>query len=398
MSRLFSELRRRKVFNTAATYLAVAFVVLQVADLTFEPLGLPASAYRALIILAAVGFPLALVLSWLFDIRRDTMQSRSVGAVLVAFVVLCTAAMAYGVARHWKRANYDVDAAIAVLPFKVIGSPNLSYLESGIVEIVGRNIDGAAHLRAIPSDEVLSYTIGKHLTPDELAAKLNTRYLVTGDISQVGEAIRFTFAVNDYKKNKIGAPHVVDGKVNDLFEVVDRVSAQVLAATRGGQDAHLAESAATTTHSLDALRKYFAGEDLYRRLEYDSAAAQFADALATDSTFALAYYRRAIVDLESGRRGRVRVDVTGALRNERRVPGRDRTLIEALADRLEGRFDAAEARYRRLLELYPGDLEATYQLARVILSENEMTGRDVAEAEPYFDKVAAADPEFLCPI
>ena len=73
-------------------------------------------------------------------------------------------------------------------------------------------------------------------------------------------------------------------------------------------------------------------------------------------------------------------------------------MIEALADRLEGRFDAAEARYRRLLELYPGDLEATYHLARFMLSENEMTGRDVAEAEPYFDKVAAADPEFLCPI
>ncbi len=72
MNALFDELRRRKVFRTAVGYLAVAFIVLQVADLTFEPLGFSASAYRVVIVLVAIGFPIALVLSWIFELRSES--------------------------------------------------------------------------------------------------------------------------------------------------------------------------------------------------------------------------------------------------------------------------------------------------------------------------------------
>src|SRR5687768_511717 len=127
--RLLSELRRRKVFRTAAAYLAAAFVLLQVADLTFEPLGLPASAYRLLIIVAAAGFPIALVVSWFFDLRRTEStvahagpgRHRRTAVALAAFVIICTGFMAYGITRHWQRADYDDSSTIAVLPFKVIG-------------------------------------------------------------------------------------------------------------------------------------------------------------------------------------------------------------------------------------------------------------------------------------
>ena len=137
---LFSELKRRKVFPTAAAYLAAAFVVLQVADLTFEPLGLPAGAYRGLIILTAIGFPLALLLSWFFDVRRADFRprlGRRATFAFVFFLLLCSAAMAYGVMRHWRRADIAGGATIAVLPFKVIGG-DLAYLETGIVEMLSR--------------------------------------------------------------------------------------------------------------------------------------------------------------------------------------------------------------------------------------------------------------------
>src|SRR5215204_4569263 len=124
LEHLVSELRRRRVFRTAAAYLAGAFVLLQVADLTFEPLGLPASAYRALIIVAAVGFPLAVLASWFFDVKRAESRPRlriKAASALVLFVMVCTGFMSYGVVRHWNRADYDGIAVIAVLPFKVIG-------------------------------------------------------------------------------------------------------------------------------------------------------------------------------------------------------------------------------------------------------------------------------------
>jgi tetratricopeptide (TPR) repeat protein len=91
MKALFDELRRRKVFRTAVAYLATAFVALQVADLTFEPLGLTPAAYRILIALVAIGFPIALVLSWAFDLRSElprTGQQRTQRIITAAIIVV----------------------------------------------------------------------------------------------------------------------------------------------------------------------------------------------------------------------------------------------------------------------------------------------------------------------
>jgi tetratricopeptide (TPR) repeat protein len=71
MSHILEELKRRKVFRTSVAYLAAVFVLLQVADLTFEPLGLPANALTAVIIACVAGFPLAVGLSWFFELRAE---------------------------------------------------------------------------------------------------------------------------------------------------------------------------------------------------------------------------------------------------------------------------------------------------------------------------------------
>lgn len=65
---LAHELRRRKVFRVAAVYVAVGFAVLQAAQLSFQPLGLPSWAYKLLLLFVILGFPIALVLAWAFEI------------------------------------------------------------------------------------------------------------------------------------------------------------------------------------------------------------------------------------------------------------------------------------------------------------------------------------------
>ena len=64
---LFAELKRRNVFRVAAMYAVIGWLVVQIADATFEPLGVPESAHRILILVTALGFPVALALGWLFD-------------------------------------------------------------------------------------------------------------------------------------------------------------------------------------------------------------------------------------------------------------------------------------------------------------------------------------------
>ena len=70
-STFIRELRRRKVFRTAVLYMIVAWVVLQVADLAFPGLGVPEDAIRYVWIGAFLGFPLALVFGWLYQITSD---------------------------------------------------------------------------------------------------------------------------------------------------------------------------------------------------------------------------------------------------------------------------------------------------------------------------------------
>ncbi len=68
---LFEELKRRRVFRAAALYAVVAWVLVQIGEATFDPLGLPEGSQRLLIILVGLGFPVAVLLSWIFDLTPE---------------------------------------------------------------------------------------------------------------------------------------------------------------------------------------------------------------------------------------------------------------------------------------------------------------------------------------
>ena len=72
--RWFAELKRRKVFRVAAVYLVVAWLLVQVAGTTFEPMGLPPWTLKLVITLAALGFPLACALAWAFDVTAKGIE------------------------------------------------------------------------------------------------------------------------------------------------------------------------------------------------------------------------------------------------------------------------------------------------------------------------------------
>jgi len=411
------ELRRRRVFRTAAAYLAGAFVVLQAADLTFEPLGFSPTAYRILLIAAGIGFPVAVLLSWFLDLHGTRVQptteadhvdiaprttARGTTIAGFALLVVAFAAVTWYAVGELRSVSDDRRAAIAVMPFDVIGDPQLAYLETGIVEMVSRNIDGAANLRAVSPEMVISSAKdgdNDAASAAEIAKQLDARYVVSGNIARAGPQLRVTITVQDFLRAAAKpVTRVVNGSPDDLFDVVDRVSAQVLAATRSGEDAELSSSAAQTTRSLPALRAYLEGEDFYRRVRYDSAVAHFAQAVALDSTFALAYYRLGLAHLNHGTVAAARTPIDNAMRFGAGLPGRDRALIGTLADAMNGRWRQSIEASRSLLDRYPNDLELSYNLAIMMTLWNPRHGKPMAEAAPLFERVVAADPEFLCPI
>jgi tetratricopeptide (TPR) repeat protein len=190
----------------------------------------------------------------------------------------------------------------------------------------------------------------------------------------------------------------VEGDSTALFQLVDELSAQLLVHRSAGQGARLAQTAALTTNSLPALKVYLDAERNLRAAHFDSAVAGFQRAVGLDTSFALAHYRLAAAAMWTGRMGLLVPAMTRALALGERLGDRDRRLLSAFADLVRGAPDLAERQYREILEAYPDDLEARFQLANLLYTYNAPRGRPPAEAVEQYSRVLDVDPEFLCPI
>ncbi|HEX6559752.1 MAG TPA: hypothetical protein VF021_09830 [Longimicrobiales bacterium] len=402
-------MRRRKVFRTAAAYLAGSFVLLQVADLTFEPLGVSADAYRLLVILCGAGFPLAILASWFFDLRADRATDafeahpdrrlhRWTSLVAGVFVLVCAGAIAWFSAFRYRHADYGDAVTLAVLPFDVIGGSDVAYLRTGMVEMISRNVDGAANVRAIAPEMVIAASKSAK-SDDAVARRFSVRYLVSGNIATAGNQLRITASIHDYSRpSSKPLIRVITTTPQQLLDAVDRLSAQILASTRTGEDAHLSESAALTTSSLPALRAYLEGEDHYRAAQYDSAIGHFTEAVSLDSTFALAYSQLASAQLGRGRMDLAREPLSRAMQFSTRLSQRDMQLVHAFGNAFDGHWRESEADLRSLQARYPEDLAITSSLGTLLSMANPQHGKSIEEPKALLEKVTSIDTKFLCPI
>ena len=67
----YERLKQRSVFRVGAMYIVVSWLLLQVGDVTFDEIGLPDGSQLTLIVILAIGFPVALILAWVFDITAS---------------------------------------------------------------------------------------------------------------------------------------------------------------------------------------------------------------------------------------------------------------------------------------------------------------------------------------
>jgi len=298
---------------------------------------------------------------------------------------------------------------IAVLPFAIRGSGSFAYLAEGLVDLLSRNLDGAEGLRSVDPGTVLTTVVrsgGTAVLDAEggraIARRLGAGLYVLGSVLAAGGRLRIQALLyeNDSPSSAAIPQATVEGDTTELFELVDRLSRDLLVGRSRGVGTPLAQTAAVTTHSLSALKAYLGAERQLRAgLEYfDSAVAGFQRAIAEDTSFALAYYRLAVSAGWAGRWSIVGQAVERALTLDTRLGDRDRRLLQAYDAYRRGAAEAAERQYRAILQDYPDDLEAEFQLANVLYHYNAPRGRPRAEARELFDRVLSVDPEFLCPI
>ncbi len=413
----FAELRRRHVFRVAGVYVAVAWAVVQGASAIVPLLELPAWTGKLAVALVVLGFPLALVLSWAYDLtpqgvertrgeaepaaERRLPRLSPVGLLAGALGLMVVLAGAILLRYRTVAASPTV---VAVLPFSARG--NADYLGDGMVDLLSRNLDGVEHLRAV--DPATIVTVSKRHTGDpgvdvergrEVAGRLGAGLFVLGNVNEAAGVLRITAALYGQEQTEPEVQASVQGDSTYLFQLVDSLTAQLLAGRKhGSASERLVRTAAVTTASLAALKAYLDGERHLRAAEYDSARAGFQQALELDSTFALASYRLAVAARLGGHTALGTPALERALRFGKRLPERDRRLVEAYAAFQRGDVDRAEQLYGAIRRDYPDDVESTFELAELLALYNPARARPDTEAMPLYRQVLDADPEFMCPI
>jgi tetratricopeptide (TPR) repeat protein len=423
--KFFAEVKRRGVFKMAAVYGAVAFAVLQGADIVFPSLGLPDKSLTVVVVVALLGFPIAIALAWAYEVTgqgvrlEDPASSSELEAMaaeprsrrwLAGLVALVAVVLMVGtgwliLTRGQSTAGDGSDdasstvARVVVLPFTVRGTEH-EYLSEGMVDILSRKLDVAGELRGVDPRAVLALAQDEGEPPGpvrgrEIARRLQADFFVLGAILELDGRLQIDASLYDAERDVEAITQATaGGDPGDVMGIVDDLAAQLLLSSggRGGPVAHIA---AVTTDSLAALKEYLQGERALRAGEYLTAAEAFQRAVSVDSAFALAWYRLSVAYEWLTRDHLVRESAAQAFRHAGRLSEHDRLLLQAAVAARGGDHVLAEQLYRSIVGSYPDDTEAWFQLGEVLFHYAFMTGRRIAVSREAFERVLNYEPDHM---
>jgi len=324
---------------------------------------------------------------------------RWVAAVVIPVVAVGAMAMGLWFTRQPKTTGDEAISPyhVAVLPFAVRGAEDLAYLSEGMVDLLSTQLDGAGELTTVDPHALLGFvrrgavgvdTEGGARVAQEFGAGL---YLLGSVVGAGGEAL---VSVTLYDRDDAAVAQA-QGRLEDeaqLLLLVDDLARQLLATGVGGPGTRPSELAQVTTPSLPALKAYLRGENARRRGQLDSAVAAWEEAVAADTTFALASLRLASVPagLTTADQGEA---IERALRHADRLSERDRALTEVRAAEMRGAWSEAERRLRALVERYPDDVEGWLEYGSRLMQPVVVSPRPLSEARGALERVLELDPD-----
>src|SRR5437870_8457553 len=199
MDGFFEEVKRRKVYRVAAAYVIAAGGVIQLASAAFPAWELPNWALRLVIVLLLVGFPIALILAWAFDVTPQgiratpdvaaprTHRRRNV-IMLVATGVMASAIAGFFLLPRISSAR-KIDKSIAVLPFENLSDDKENaYFADGIQDDVLTNLSKIGDLKVISRTSVMPYR-GKASNLREIGKALGVGDILVGSVWSFGNRV-----------------------------------------------------------------------------------------------------------------------------------------------------------------------------------------------------------------
>ncbi len=281
---------------------------------------------------------------------------------------------------------------IAVLPFSVRGDPRFSYLGEGMVELLATKLDGAGAIRTVDPRAVLRTPVsGGAAVAEHFGAG---RYLV-GTIVEAGGRLRASATLYASDDTSVASVAAAAESEAELFELVDELTHQLLAAQGVSRGTRLTRLAALTTESLDALKAYLRGEGQLRAGRYFDAMEGFEEAVDADPSFALAYYRLAAAAAGCALPDLAREVSDRGFEHRQRLSSHDQLVFAAQRAWLHGMVGDAESLYNTITGIYPDDVEAWFHLGDLLFHSNPLRGRSAVEAREPFERVIRLEPDHV---
>ena len=313
---LVSELRRRNVLRMAVLYAVAAWLIMQVAEVIIGLANLPEWIGPTILGVLAVGFPIALIFSWFYELtpegislEKDVRPGESTTHVtgrrmdFIVISMLAAAVILFAYDKWW--IGPPPEKSIAVLAFKnMSGDPEQEYFSDGISEELLNVLARIPGLRVAARTSSFQFK-GENRDIIDIGRQLNTAFVLEGSVRKAGLQIRITAQLIDARNGFHLWSETYDRELANIFALQDEISAAIVATLkeRLGLQVESAPRAIAAANS-EAHEAYLRGRYLMvqrTQASIEGAVREFNIAIALDPDYALAHAELAIATLFSNR-------------------------------------------------------------------------------------------------
>src|SRR5437764_6362775 len=307
----FAELKRRNVYRAAVAYGVVAWFLTQLTTQVFPFFEIPNSAVRFVVIALAVGFPIAMLLSWIYELTPegvvrtedlDPVEARSVQRrsgrlldfIIIGALLLVIAMLVVGRLPFYRETGESISQkSIAVLPFENLSEDKANaYFADGIQEEILTRLSRIADLKVISRTSTHRFKN----SPDaisQIAKQLGVANIVEGTVQKAADQVRVNVQLIDAENDSHLWAERYDRKLTDIFAVESDIAskiAEALQAKLTGTERRAISS--HPTKNTEAHQLYLKGRYHWRNFfgpGYEKVRDYFQQAIELDPNYAAAY-------------------------------------------------------------------------------------------------------------
>ena len=423
MQRFLVDLKRRRMFSAGALYAVCAWALVQAASIAFPAFGISDTILRAVLVAAFAGFPVALVLAWVFDVTRRGIRVTEpvegkyprnrrpsrwwvrplVAAPILALIVggtvwLWTARLAHtGDTQYTQQLRPDELPVVAVLPLEnLTGRKDLDWAGAAVSTLVRDDL-AQSHFIAVVSAARTARLAAEHKDMQALltsAAEDGITHVLSGELLRTPKGLTVTSRLTDLRRNVELGANRQEGLQPEEALTFSTAIASVVKQGLGlpGTEKVDVFAANFASRNITAYEAFIAGMQDFLAFDYADARGAFEAAVHRAPDFAMAHYRLAHTLASLGDTDGALREIAAAKRGAVRLPSRERGYIEAADAYFRRDYPQAERLYRNLLEQHPYETEARLLLLYVLIDQDRnddalVEAQTLAEQDPG-DEVA----------